>query len=133
MVTGRLMANVPGRDGANVEWPALLWLTQRLAQTREPIVAMWRHMINIEFFHEEAEGVMNSWAGYAEADQEVRESFLRLARAVVRGQPRCHAILSRYAELWASSQNLQPLPIVSADLQAVLAAESEAAWPASRS
>jgi hypothetical protein len=127
MVAGGLVINAPGQDRTNVEWPTLLWLTQSSAQTREPIVTMWRHMLNIEFHHRLAEGVMADWAGCAEADQQVRESFLRLARAIVRGQPRCHAILSRYAELWASSQNLESLPLVSASLRALLAAESEAA------
>jgi hypothetical protein len=133
MVTAGLLTDGPGQDAANVEWPALLWLTQRRAQTREPIVALWRHMLDIALFHEQAHGVITAWALYAEADLDVREAFLRLARAIVRGHPRCRAILSRYAELWSSSQNLQPLPIVSAALQAILAAESEAAWPASLS
>lgn len=132
MVTGQLVTNAPGQDGTDVEWPALLWLTVESAQAREPVVAIWRQLINVEFYHPRAEAVMRSWAWYAEDDQEIRTSFLRLARAIARGQPRCRAILNRYAEVWASSHDPRPLPNVSADLQTLLAAESEAAWPTLR-
>lgn len=127
IVASELISYVGAPDAADIEWPTLLLLTQRLADIRGPVVALWRSVLDAALFHEAAEQVMTAWASQAEADDQVRAAFLRFARAVARGHPRCHSILSRYAEQWVSTENLRPLPSVSNALAAVLAAESEGA------
>ncbi len=114
-------------EGANpASWPSLLRMTTRLAGIRSAIVSLWRYVLNEALFHEEAEQVMTRWARAAEGDAAVREAFLRLARAIARGDQRSLLILERYCATWASTGNLSPLPVVSAALQTVLSAEKEA-------
>jgi len=127
VVASEHISYVAGQDSVDVEWPALLLLTTRMADIRGPVVALWRRVLDASVFHQAAEQVMTGWALYAEANAGVREAFLRLARAIVRGQPRCRFILNRYADLWVAAENLRPLPGVGHALAAVLAAESEAA------
>lgn len=127
VVASEHISYVGGQDSADVEWPTLLLLTLRMADIRGPVVALWRHVLDASVFHQAAEQVMTGWAFYAEANADVRAAFLRLARAVVRGHPRCRFILNRYADLWVAAENLRPLPGVGNALAALLAAESEAA------
>ena len=109
-----------------VSWPFLLHLTTRLAGVRSAIVTLWQFVLNEALFHDEAEHVMTRWAGAAEGEPTVREAFLRLARAIARSDERSLMILERYCALWVSADNLSPLPVVSAALQAVLTADREA-------
>ena len=104
----------------------LLRLTTRLSGVRPAIVTLWRWVLNEALFHEEAEQVMTRWAAAAESDRTVREAFLRLARAIARGDERSLMILDRYCALWASTDSLRPLPMVSAALQTVLTTDREA-------
>ena len=113
--------------GANAaSWPSLLRMTTRLAGVRSAIVSLWRYVLNEALLHDEAEQVMTRWAGAAEGDPAVREAFLRLARAIARGDRRSLMILERYCATWVSNGNLSPLPVVSAALQTILNAEKEA-------
>jgi hypothetical protein len=122
-----LVSQVQAEDAADqvAQWPFLLRLTASLAEVRGAIVTLWRHVLNDALFYSEAEQVMSRWASAAESEPQIREAFLRLARAIVRGDERAHMILNRYAAKWSSADNLRPLPVVSAALQAVLAAERE--------
>ena len=88
--------------------------------------ALWRYVLNEALFYEEAEQVMTRWAAAAEGNPAVREAFLRLARAIARGDRRSLMILERYCAQWVSAGNLSPLPVVSAALQTILTAEKEA-------
>jgi hypothetical protein len=116
----------PGEEAGPVAWPLLLHLMTRLTEVRTAIIMLWQYVLNEALFHEEAEQVMARWAGAAERDPGVREAFLRLARAIGRGDERCQMILERYCALWTSTDNLRPLPVVSAALQTVLTATREA-------
>ena len=117
----------PGDAGGEpASWPSLLHLTARLAGARSAIVSLWQYVLNDALFHREAEHVMTRWAIAAEGQPEVREMFLRLARQIVRGDVRSQTILARYAAQWVSDSNLTPLPLISAALQTVLAAERDA-------
>ena len=107
-------------------WPSLLSLTTRLAAVRNAIVRLWQYVLNEALFHEEAGQVMTRWAATAEGSPAIREAFLRLARAIARGDRRSLMILERYCAQWTSADNLSPLPAVSAALQTILTAEKEA-------
>jgi len=111
-------------EGAPAAWPMLLYLMTRLAEVRPAIVTLWQYVLNEALFHSEAEQVMARWAGAAERSPAVREAFLRLARAIARDE-RALMILERYCALWVSTDNLSPLPVVSAELRAVLTAIRE--------
>ena len=127
LADGLVMRVHDAPEGAGpVSWPLLLHLTTRLAAVRSAIVMLWQYVLNEALFHEEAEQVMARWAGAAEGEPTVREAFLRLARAVARGDERSLMILERYCAQWTSADNLRPLPVVSAALQSVLTATREA-------
>ena len=87
---------------------------------------LWQYVLNEALFHEEAGQVMTRWAATAEGSPAIREAFLRLARAIARGDRRSLMILERYCAQWTSADNLSPLPAVSAALQTILTAEKEA-------
>ena len=108
-----------------VAWPTLLRLTTRLAEIRSAIVSLWRYVLNEALFYEQAEQVMSRWAAAAEGNAAVREAFLRLARAIARGDQRSLMILDRYCAQWVSVGNLSPFPVVSNALQTILTAEKE--------
>jgi hypothetical protein len=110
-------------DGGTVSWPLLLHLMGRLAGARPSIVSLWQHVLNDGLLSDQAEQVMTRWAGAAEGDPQIRQVFLRTARAVAADDQRSGMILSRYAAKWASSDNLLPLPDVSTALQSILTAE----------
>jgi hypothetical protein len=122
----QLETRVPSGDG-EVLWPGLLRLAARMADVRSLLAAAWRIVLNDPVNWHRAEVVMTIWATYAETDPEIREAFLRLARAIMRGHTRCQAVMRRYAAEWVTADNLSPLPVTSAGIQAILAAESEAA------
>lgn len=121
-----LETRVPSRDG-EVRWPGLLRLAARVADVRSLLASAWRVVLNDPVNRHFAEQVMTIWAASAETDPEIREAFLRLARAVMRGHTRCQAVMRRYAAQWVTADNLSPLPVTSAGIQAILAAESDAA------
>ena len=80
-----LVSRAPAAGGSRpVSWPYLLRLATRLSGGRTPAVALWQRVIKEALFHEEAEQVMTRWAGFAEREPEIREAFLRLARAIAR-------------------------------------------------
>jgi hypothetical protein len=115
-----------GEMASPVSWPLLLRLTTRLAGVRPAIVTLWQRVLNEALFHEEAEQVMSRWAAAAESEPDVREAFLRLARAIASGDERTQMILRRYCARWASTDNFRPLPEVSAALQTILSTSTEA-------
>ena len=111
--------------GPEVPWPSLLWLANRHPGVRVPLTALWRRVINEAVFHSEAEKIMTSWATLAETDTALRDAFLRLLRAVMRGDERSVRILERYADRWVAADNLAPLPLTSTGLRSVIAVETE--------
>lgn len=115
-----LVIRLPSPDGHTVAWPTLLHLTRHVTGVRSSIVTLWQHVLNEALFHQEAELVMTRWASAAEGEPDVREAFLRLARAIAHGNARSRMILNRYSALWVTTDNLRPLPVVSAALRAVL-------------
>jgi hypothetical protein len=112
-------------DQDPVPWPFLLHLTKRLPGTRTAVVRLWRAVLNGALFIQEAQQVMSRWAAAAEANPAVRREFLRLARAIARSDRRCLLILERYCAIWSSADSLNPLSVVSSDLEAILTAEKE--------
>ena len=114
---------VAGQDP--VPWPLLLHLSIRLGEVRDAVKELWRSALNGAVFYEEAGQVLTRWAATAEVQPSVREAFLRLARTIARDDWRTTAILERYCRLWSDPDNLNPLPRVSAELQAILDAEKE--------
>ena len=111
------------QDGRIVSWPLLLHLMGDLADARPSIVSLWRYVLNDGLLPRQAEQVMTRWAAAAEGDPQMRQVFLRTARAIADGDQRSGMILSRYAAKWASRDNLLPLPDVSTALQSILNAE----------
>jgi hypothetical protein len=116
-----LVTRLGTTDGRTVSWPTLLHFTTRLATVRPAIVMLWQYVLNEALFYEEAGQVMARWASAAEGEPDVRDAFLRLARAIAYGDERSCMILKRYCAQWVSADSLRPLPVVSAALQAVLA------------
>jgi hypothetical protein len=112
----------PGSDGRITSWPLLLYLMAQVSGARPSLVSMWQYVLNSGLLHAQAEEVLTRWAAAAEADRAILQAFLRTARAIA-SDDRCRLILSRYAARWAGSDNLLPLPGVSAALHAVLTAE----------
>lgn len=112
-------------DQDPVPWPFLLHMTRRLTEARSAVVRLWQSVLNGALFYEEAEQVMTRWAATAEVNPSVRGEFMRLARAIARGDWRCLLILERYCAIWSSADSLNPLPVVSSDLEAILTAEKE--------
>lgn len=108
-----------------VPWPLLLHLSMRLRGVRDAVTELWRSALNGTMFYAEAGQVLTRWAATAEVQPSVREAFLRLARTIARGDWRTIAILERYCEVWSDDEGLNPLPRVSSELQAILAAEKE--------
>jgi hypothetical protein len=106
-------------------WPFLLRLGQRLPAVRTVLVQLWRYVLNDARYPAESEQVMARWAFTAENDAEMREAFLRLIRAMIRGHERTRAIVSRYTTSWTRPENLRPIPLVGQGLLTVLEAERE--------
>jgi hypothetical protein len=121
-----LETRVPSGD-SEIRWPGLLHLATRMADVRDLLTSAWRVVLNDPQYDRAAEQVMTIWAASAEAEPEIREAFLRLARAVMRGHARCQAVLRRCAAQWVTADNLSPLPVTSAGIKAILAAENEVA------
>ena len=101
-------------------WPLLLYLMTELPEARPSIVSLWQHVLNEGILPKTAEHVMTTWVAASESDTSMRQAFLRTARAIADNE-RSRTILARYAAKWASSENLQPFPTISAALQTVLA------------
>lgn len=106
-----------------ISWPFLLRLGQRIPAARTALIELWRYVLNDGRFPHESEQVMARWALAAEGDTEMREAFLRLIRAMVRGHERTRAIVSRYTTDWTRAENLRPIPLVSQGLLTVAEAE----------
>ena len=115
---------VPAADpgGRTVSWPLLLHLMERLAGARPSITSLWRYVLNDGLLPGQAEYVMTRWASAAEGDPQMRQVFLRTARAIA-DDHRAGSVVRRYAAKWASKDNLLPLPDVSTALQSILTAE----------
>ena len=107
------------RDSRTVSWPLLLYLMAHLPAVRPTIVALWRTVLNDGPLPGLAEAIMTRWATAAEADPEIRQAFLQTAQAIAAADERCRKILGRLAATWVSQRNLQPLPSVSAAMQAI--------------
>jgi hypothetical protein len=101
------------------EWPALLYGADRSADTREPLVALWRAALHEPLYRLEAERVLRTWAGLAESDPLLREQFLRLAGALAAGDPRSATALRRHAAEW-SAPALVSLPRTARALRVLL-------------
>jgi hypothetical protein len=114
-----------GDGGTGTMWPFLLRLSDRVPATRTALVQLWRHVLNDARFPDQAQQVLTRWASAAEAEPAMRTAFLRLARAVVRGDERTQMIVGRIAATLTSEDNLRPLPLAGAGLQTVLDAERE--------
>ena len=114
-----------GGESPFIFWPFLLRLGQRIPAARTSLVQLWRYVLNDARFPHESEQVMARWAFAAESDSEMREAFLRLVRAMVRGHERTRAIVNRYTTDWTRPENLIPIPLVGQGLLTVLDAEME--------
>ncbi|MGP4002735.1 hypothetical protein [Streptomyces sp. 8N706] len=106
--------------GSSASWPALLHLAQTRDEVRLPFVTLWRDALNQPFFSTEAEQVLGSWAAPAESDERLREALMAMAGAITYGDPRSGRILRRCAADWVDEENLAPLPLTAAALNAVL-------------
>ena len=115
----------PGARSPLISWPYLLWLGQRLPSARTTLVDLWRYVLNDARFPGESQQVLARWAAAAENDPDLREAFLRLVRAMVRGHERTRVIVSRYTAGWMSPGNLSPIPVAGQGLLNVLEAERE--------
>jgi hypothetical protein len=112
LVTSTLMTEVRDEDTAS-HWPTLLHLAQKHEPLREPLVRLWRMMLDRAFLSHDARLVLGSWAALAEADEQPRGAFVRLVR-VMANDPRTRQVLCREAALWVDEDNLQTLPLTEA-------------------
>lgn len=110
ILASSLLAPADEAAGRPSDWPMLLMLLVDHADLRDPLIELWRQVIVRSDFHDQAEQVMGTWAGLAEADGPMRETFTRMLRAIANQDERARAILLRYAAKWHSDENLQPLP-----------------------
>jgi hypothetical protein len=122
VVAAPLDKEVMAPGGGITGWPLLLYLMAQVGNARPALVSLWQYVLNAGLLDAAAEEVLTRWAAAAEADPAIRQAFLRAARAIA-GDERSRMILGRYAAKWAASDNLLPLPGVSAALQAVLNVE----------
>ncbi|MGH3904517.1 MAG: hypothetical protein ACRDTE_10055, partial [Pseudonocardiaceae bacterium] len=112
----------PGDAGAEpVTWPTLLGLADDSKDVRGLLIRIWSRVLHEGSYFELAEMVIDSWAGHAERDQELLETFARMTRAVGSTEPRVRAILRRCAARWRSDDTLFPLPNTAHAVETVLA------------
>ncbi|MBS2965368.1 ATP-binding protein [Actinocrinis puniceicyclus] len=115
------MSDAAHRD----DWPYLLAAAREHKELRDPLASVWRRVVKESRFHEQAQDVMTGWARSAEADEELRDVFLRLLRSMARGDRRCALILDTYARAWTSADGITPLPAVASALRTIIAADRE--------
>ncbi len=102
------------RDGGSAcTWPTLLYLAHCHQALREPLVTLWRMMLDRAYLNRDAKVVLAYWAGLSEADPRPREAFVRLLRMIAT-DPWTRQVLRREAALWIDDDNLQPLPLTEA-------------------
>ena len=119
-----LYTQVSGDGSARfASWPFLLWLGQRIRTAGDALAELWRYVLNDARFPEEGEQIMARWASAAESDPDIRDAFVRLVSAMVRGHERTRIIVRRHAEAWLSIENLRPVPLVGQELLAITEAE----------
>ncbi|WP_158685678.1 hypothetical protein [Streptomyces purpureus] len=109
-----------GTGGTVESWPALLHLAHHREELRGPFVALWREALNQADFGGEAQQVLRNWAALAERDPALREMFQLMVGAVAYGDPRTGRILRRCAADWTDPEELAPLPLTAAVVNAQL-------------
>ncbi|WP_225849496.1 hypothetical protein [Streptomyces sp. HPF1205] len=104
-------------------WPALLYLTADQPGLREPLLVLWREALSQAYFNKQAQGVLRTWAGLAEADDKLRETFMAMVAGIVHGDQRSAAIVRMCARDWTGRDELAPLPVVAWEVGKVLERE----------
>ncbi|MFI0943876.1 hypothetical protein [Streptomyces sp. NPDC021020] len=92
-------------------WPLLLFLRSDRPELVDPLRVLWREVLSQPFFNRQAEDALKTWAGLAEADEQLRAVFLAMLGDVVTGDRRSAAIVRRYADSWTDREELAPLPL----------------------
>jgi hypothetical protein len=101
-------------------WPALLWLATQQAELRQPLFTLWHRILDESILLTTVENALTIWASRAEADEQVRQAYARMVRAVAKYGERTRQSLRRLAREWVDPDRLAPLPRVAASVAAVL-------------
>jgi hypothetical protein len=112
--------DVSAGDGETVRWPALLHLAWERPELRRPLFDCWVRVLIEGRALAMAQHVLRVWAGRAEANPNIRNTFTRVARAVALLDARAGAVLARTAKQWNSDEEMQPLPAVARAVNSVV-------------
>jgi hypothetical protein len=121
MIAAGLVESAPADPRqAAVNWPTLLQLARDKPDLRDPLSELWHEALDAPARPFDAEDVLRMWATWAESDGGLRDTFVRLVRAIATHSPRTRATLARLARDWVDEESLEPSLRTCAAMSAVL-------------